>query len=57
MSTDDLGRKPVECVPDAANFELVPDAQVSKSEEITLVGGWHQFASSQVHLECAHVWT
>jgi CAP-Gly domain-containing linker protein 3/4 len=26
-STDDLGRKPVECVPDAASFELVPDAQ------------------------------
>ena len=26
-ATDDLGRKPVECIPDAANFELVPDAQ------------------------------
>ena len=26
-TTDDLGRKPVECIPDASNFELVPDAQ------------------------------
>jgi len=26
-ATDDLGRKPHECIPDAANFELVPDAQ------------------------------
>lgn len=25
--TDDLGRKPVECVPDESNFEVVPDAQ------------------------------
>ena len=24
---DELGRKPVECVPDASNFELVPDAK------------------------------
>lgn len=24
---DDLGRRPIECIPDAADFELVPDAQ------------------------------
>ena len=27
---DDLGRRPIECIPDAADFELVPDAQVRK---------------------------
>ena len=27
-ATDDLGRKPVECIPEAESFELVPDAQV-----------------------------
>jgi hypothetical protein len=27
-AVDDLGRRPIECIPDAADFELVPDAQV-----------------------------
>ena len=27
--TDDLGRRPVECIPDIENFDLVIDAQVS----------------------------
>ena len=27
-ATDDLGRRPIECIPDASTFELVPDAQV-----------------------------
>jgi len=26
-ATDDLGRRPIECIPDASTFELVPDAQ------------------------------
>ena len=28
-ATDDLGRRPVECIPDIDNFDLVVDAQVS----------------------------
>ena len=34
---DELGRKPVECVPDASNFELVPDAQELISRMTTLL--------------------
>ena len=30
-ATDDLGRRPVECIPDASTFDLVPDAQVQYS--------------------------
>eukprot|EP00090_Calanus_glacialis_P040977 TRINITY_DN7180_c0_g1_i2.p1 TRINITY_DN7180_c0_g1~~TRINITY_DN7180_c0_g1_i2.p1 ORF type:complete len:672 (+),score=124.75 TRINITY_DN7180_c0_g1_i2:72-2087(+) len=39
-ATDDLGRKPVECIPDAANFELVPDAQelIEKMAKLLLEG-------------------
>jgi len=39
-TTDDLGRKPVECIPDASNFELVPDAQelIEKMSKLLLEG-------------------
>ncbi len=32
--TDDLGRRPVECIPDIENFDLVIDAQVSAIPQI-----------------------
>ena len=39
-ATDDLGRKPIECIPDAANYDLIPDAQelIGKMEKLLSEG-------------------
>jgi len=39
-STDDLGRTPRECIPDASNYDLIPDAQelISKMEKLLSEG-------------------